>query len=154
MQAFCSANGNTYSLATLPATATAVTFDPYAAEQTGGLSWAMATYTLRVFDERGFGAGQTPGLMAPNSGLMWAMYRSQSYTPLSCAYSLVSAPLSLSLLWNADSLRRRTAWICAGCSGATEMMRSTTPLLVATLATLSAAALGGWYGVLAGADLR
>lgn len=83
--AFCSLNKITYTITTLPARATALTWDPYAQQQVAGYpAFAEATYTMQIYDERGPMAGPTAGLMSPNTALKFAMYKPQPYTPLAC----------------------------------------------------------------------
>jgi hypothetical protein len=76
--------GNTYPITTLPGTATAVVWSPYDVEQSGTVPLAIATYTLSMWDERGPKATPTGGRMSVHTGLSFALYRPQSYTPLSC----------------------------------------------------------------------
>lgn len=39
-------------------------------------------YTLAICDERGFGALREGGVFNPNTGLTFALYTTQAYTPL------------------------------------------------------------------------
>ncbi|PLW19207.1 hypothetical protein PCANC_10635 [Puccinia coronata f. sp. avenae] len=123
--AYCSLNKVSYTISTLPAQATAITWDPYALQQQPGFPlFAEATYTLQIFDERGMGAGPTPGLMAPSSQMKFAMYKPQPYTPLA-------------------------SWTCSTCSGAKGFFQNNSPVLLACALSLVTAIGGGWYGVLA-----
>jgi len=123
--AYCSLNKISYTISTLPAMATAITWDPYALQQQPGYPlFAEATYTLQIFDERGPGAGPTPGLMSPSSQLKFAMYKPQPYTPLA-------------------------SWTCSTCSGANGLFQNYSPVLLACGLSLITAIGGGWYGVLA-----
>ncbi|OAV96533.1 hypothetical protein PTTG_00981 [Puccinia triticina 1-1 BBBD Race 1] len=123
--AYCSLNKISYTISTLPAQATAITWDPYALQQQPGYPlFAEATYTLQIFDERGMGAGPTPGLFSPSSQMKFAMYKPQPYTPLA-------------------------SWTCSTCSGAKGFFHNYSPVLLACSLSLVAAVGGGWYGVLA-----
>ncbi|EJD39349.1 hypothetical protein AURDEDRAFT_116161 [Auricularia subglabra TFB-10046 SS5] len=121
-QAFCSINGNTYPITTVPPTATAVTWDPYAYEQSAGaIPLAVATYQLQVMDERGLQAVPQPGFFSPNQQVRFALYRPQPYTDL-------------------------PDWRCPDCSSA--VVRAVThPAALMVLVTTLALFLGGW-GVL------
>ncbi|KAG0150202.1 hypothetical protein CROQUDRAFT_652618 [Cronartium quercuum f. sp. fusiforme G11] len=125
LAAFCSLNKITYTIATLPATATALTWDPYDLQQTPGYpAFAVATYTMMIYDERGPTAPPVAGLMSPNSALKFAMYKPQPYTPLA-------------------------SWTCSTCSAAAPFS-TYSPALLACAVTLVTAIAGGWFGVLAG----
>ncbi|PWN37151.1 uncharacterized protein FA14DRAFT_112196, partial [Meira miltonrushii] len=100
VQAYCSENHNTYTIASsLAGTATAVTWAPYdfdqSAIQLGQPQLIQATYRLQIFDERGLSVGLQPGLFQPNTKVEFALYQPKPYTPISAG------------------------WICAGCNGAT-----------------------------------
>lgn len=101
-RAFCSLNGNTYDITTVAPTATSVTWDPYAYEQSpGAIPLAIATYQLQVMDERGPLAAASPGLFSPNQQVRFALYKPQPYTPLASKSSflcLVLSPVVLSFL--------------------------------------------------------
>jgi len=99
VQAFCSSNGNTYRVGptgaqgtvegVIPGTATQVVWDAFAQQNEPNANPLIpATYTLRIFDERGFTAGAAPGLLTPNSAVKFAMYKPADYTPI--AYSRVA----------------------------------------------------------------
>ncbi|QRV82278.1 transmembrane protein [Ceratobasidium sp. AG-Ba] len=97
VQAYCSQNGNTYPVGpanaqgtvegVIPGTATAVTWDAFA-QQTGpnGIPLVQATYTLRVFDERGVTAGIEPGKLQVNQNVKFAMYSPAAYTPIASGW--------------------------------------------------------------------
>lgn len=100
VQAYCSENHNTYTIASsLAGSATAVTWAPYdfdqSAIQLGQPQLIQATYRLQIFDERGLTVGLQPGLFQPNTKVEFALYQPKPYTPISAG------------------------WICAGCNGAT-----------------------------------
>lgn len=99
VQAYCSENKNTYTIASsLAGTATAITWAPYdfdqSAIQLGQPQLIQATYRLQIFDERGLSVGLQPGLFQPNTKVEFALYQPKPYTPISAG------------------------WICAGCNGA------------------------------------
>ena len=80
-------NGNTYPVGptngVIPGSATSVVWDVYGWDQSNPNSpLAQATYTLEIFDERGPDSSRSPGLLQPNSGLKFALYTPQSYTPI------------------------------------------------------------------------
>lgn len=81
LQAYCSANGFTYPVGPtqgLAGDTTQYAWNPYDYEQGQGANpLAEASYTLRIFDERGYGAAPTAGYMRPYAGTVFAMYRSQ-----------------------------------------------------------------------------
>jgi hypothetical protein len=100
VQAYCSENRNTYTIASsLAGTATAITWAPYdfdqSAIQLGQPQLIQATYRLQIFDERGLSVGLQPGLFQPNTKVEFALYQPKPYTPIS------------------------SGWICAGCNSAT-----------------------------------
>ncbi|KZV88729.1 hypothetical protein EXIGLDRAFT_580234, partial [Exidia glandulosa HHB12029] len=119
-RAFCSLNGNTYDITTVAPTATSVTWDPYAYEQSpGAIPLAIATYQLQVMDERGPLAAASPGLFSPNQQVRFALYKPQPYTPLA-------------------------SWTCPDCSSAFRTLSGVHPALVVVLVTTLAMFLGGW----------
>ncbi|GAA97791.1 hypothetical protein E5Q_04470 [Mixia osmundae IAM 14324] len=97
LQAFCSQNGFTYPVGPtngIPGAATQYIWNPYDYQVAAGATpLAQASYTLRIFDERGFYQTAAPGRMSPYSGTKFALYFPQSYTPLSswscpsCSYA-------------------------------------------------------------------
>lgn len=81
-------NGNTYPVGPtdgiIPGTATQVTWDIFSYQQANpSKPLAQASYTLSIWDDRGSDAPRVGGFLAPNSGLRFALYTTQSYTPLS-----------------------------------------------------------------------
>ncbi|KAG8742896.1 hypothetical protein FRC10_000755 [Ceratobasidium sp. 414] len=93
VQAFCSQNGNTYAVGPrnaqgtvdgiIPGTATQITWDAFAQQtEPNANPLVQATYTLRIFDERGLTAGNAPGLLTPNQNVKFAMYSPAAYTPI------------------------------------------------------------------------
>jgi hypothetical protein len=97
VQAFCSENGNTYAVGPrnaqgtvdgiIPGTATQVTWDAYAQQtEPNANPLIQATYTLRIFDERGLTAGIAPGLLSPNQNVKFAMYTPAAYTPIASGW--------------------------------------------------------------------
>ena len=82
-------NGNTYPIGPsngiIPGNAQNVTWYPYGYQtQNPGLPLAQAKYTLQIWGGSG-GISQipTPGYLAPNENLQFALYFPQAYTPLS-----------------------------------------------------------------------
>lgn len=94
-------NGNTYPVGPtdgiIPGTASSVVWDPYAYQQQLRNSQpplAQGTYTLNIWDDRGPNPPRAPGYLQPNTGLKFALYTPQPYTPLA------------------------SGWQCAACSNA------------------------------------
>ena len=92
VSAFCSSNGNTYPVGptdgVIEGAATQVVWDAYAYEQQqGAVPLAQAEYTLFINDERGPNSGLHAGLLTPNSGMKFSLYRPRAYVPLESAYS-------------------------------------------------------------------
>lgn len=88
VQAFCSENSNTYTLATsLPGTATGFTWAPYDYDQSAALQGSpqliAATYRLQIMDERGLNIGAQAGLFQPNTKVQFALYQPKPYQPIS-----------------------------------------------------------------------
>ncbi|KAH9985662.1 hypothetical protein BJV74DRAFT_946212 [Russula compacta] len=84
-------NGNTYPVGptngVIAGSATSVVWDVYGWDQSNPNSpLAQATYTLEIFDERGPDSSRSPGLLQPNSGLKFALYTPQSYTPIASGW--------------------------------------------------------------------
>ena len=105
VSAFCSSNGNTYPVGptdgVIEGAATQVIWDAYAYEQRqGAVPLAQAEYTLFINDERGPNSGLHAGLLTPNSGMKFSLYRPREYVPLESAYSLM---ISLRLLDDANT---------------------------------------------------
>ena len=80
-------NGNTYPVGpsdgVIAGDAQSVVWYPYGYQTANpGLPLAQATYTLLVFGPGGPSAAPTPGYLAPNSELQFALYTPQPYTPL------------------------------------------------------------------------
>ncbi|CAE6477585.1 unnamed protein product [Rhizoctonia solani] len=101
LHAYCTLNGNTYRVGptngagtvagVIPGTATAVTWDAFAQQtEAGAVPLVQATYTLRIFDERGYTVGAEPGLLNPNQNLKFAMYTPAQYTPIESGWRCVS----------------------------------------------------------------
>jgi len=81
LQAYCSQNGFTYPVGPTQGIAgdsTEYAWNPYDYEQSGGATpLAEASYTLRIFDERGYFAAPSAGYMRPYAGTVFALYRPQ-----------------------------------------------------------------------------
>ncbi|CAE6486871.1 unnamed protein product [Rhizoctonia solani] len=102
VHAYCTENGNTYPVGptnsagtvagVIPGTAMAVTWDAYAQQtEPGAAPLIAATYTLRIFDERGFTVAAAPGLLNSNqNNLKFAMYSPAQYTPIESGWKCVS----------------------------------------------------------------
>ncbi|KAG8698572.1 hypothetical protein FRC11_014337, partial [Ceratobasidium sp. 423] len=102
LHAYCTDNGNTYRVGptnsagtvagVIPGTATAVTWDAFAQQTEAGANPLIpATYTLRIFDERGFTVAAAPGLLNSNqNNLKFAMYSPAQYTPIESGWKCVS----------------------------------------------------------------
>ncbi|GAA5861796.1 hypothetical protein JCM8547_008555 [Rhodosporidiobolus lusitaniae] len=123
-EARCSANGNTYPVGTVAGSETSLVWDPYEYQQSANaVPFAQASYTLRVYDERGADATAQAGYFnGANSIINFAMYSPASYTSL------------------ADG------WSCAGCSAATQLLSH--PAFIAVPVTVALVLIGG-AGVLA-----
>ncbi|KAL8290066.1 hypothetical protein RQP46_003005 [Phenoliferia psychrophenolica] len=100
---------------------TELVWDPYAYQQTpGAIPFAQASYTLRVFDERGINAGPTAGrFYGANSIVNFALYSPAAYTPLS------------------------SGWTCVACSYAPSLSALSHPLVVALPVTVALMLIGG-----------
>ncbi|CEQ40479.1 SPOSA6832_02093 [Sporobolomyces salmonicolor] len=83
-EAICTANGYTYPVTTIAAAETSLVWDPWQyAQSPNALPFAQASYTLRVFDERGIQATAQAGLFnGANSIVNFALYSPAAYTPL------------------------------------------------------------------------
>ena len=92
-------NGNTYpvgpSNGVIAGDAQSVVWYPYGYQTANpSLPLAQAEYTLLVFAQGGPSAAATPGYLAPNSQLQFALYTPQPYTPLASGMLFSSYPLS------------------------------------------------------------
>ncbi|GBE87644.1 hypothetical protein BKA93DRAFT_829914 [Sparassis latifolia] len=81
-------NGNTYPVGPtngiIDGSVTSVTWDLWSYQQAHSATpLAVATYTLNIWGDRGPGAAMSPGQLSENSGLRFALYSPQPYTPLS-----------------------------------------------------------------------
>lgn len=116
-------NGNTYPVGPtngiIPGTATNVVWDPYSYQTSHpNLPLAQAEYNLRIWGDQGPDAPRAPGYLTPNSGLTFALYTPQPYTPIS------------------------SGWGCPGCSGALSQYISH-PAFAGIVATLLVMFLSG-----------
>ena len=80
-------NGNTYPVGPtngiIPGTATQVVWDVFSYQQANpSIPLAQTSYTLSIWDDRGPGAPRQGGFLSPNSGMRFALYTPQPYTPL------------------------------------------------------------------------
>ncbi|KAK4055731.1 hypothetical protein OIV83_000277 [Microbotryomycetes sp. JL201] len=123
-EAFCSANSFTYPVGPttgIPASETQLVWDPWAyAQEPNAIPFAQASYTLRVYDERGYGAAATPGYFnGANAIQYFALYSPAAYTPLA------------------------EGWRCVTCSFASVSKHLSHPLLVAVPITAALVLIGG-----------
>lgn len=92
----------------IPGSATEVVWDMYSYQQAHpNTPLPQAMCNLRIAGEGGFDARERPGMLKPDTGMAFALYTPQPYTPLSegwkctvcgSASSLASHPASISLL--------------------------------------------------------
>ncbi|KAJ3931997.1 MAG: hypothetical protein NXY57DRAFT_1004862 [Lentinula lateritia] len=116
------ANSFTYSLTSLPGTASSYIWTPYDYQQSHlATPLAQTTYSLQIFDDRGLGATTRPGYLSPNTALTFALYTPQPYTPLA-------------------------SWDCTVCSGSNSSFTAH-PAYVALIATFLVMFLSG-FGLL------
>ncbi|GAA5882119.1 hypothetical protein JCM16303_005613 [Sporobolomyces ruberrimus] len=120
-EARCTANGYTYPITTIAAAETSLVWDPYQyAQSPNALPLAQASYTLRVYDERGPDATAEAGRFNGNNAIVnFALYSPQAYTPLSAG------------------------WTCAGCSFASLTKTISHPLVIALPVTVALVLIGG-----------
>ncbi|KAM0745752.1 hypothetical protein T439DRAFT_136008 [Meredithblackwellia eburnea MCA 4105] len=123
-QAYCSANSYTYPVGPttgIPGDSTSLVWDPYSYQQSAGaIPFAQASYTLRVFDERGWAAAASPGYFyGPASVVNFAMYSPAAYTPLA------------------------SGWTCVACSYAPSLSVLSHPAVVAIPVTVALILIGG-----------
>ncbi|KAN0100170.1 hypothetical protein V8E55_000154 [Tylopilus felleus] len=115
-------NGDTYPVgnATIPGNAQSIVWDTYAYQTAHpNLPLVQAEYTLLIFGPGGPSAVATPGYLAPNSELQFALYTPQGYTPLA------------------------SGWSCGGCGGALEQFKAH-PASLALVTTLLVVFLSGF----------
>lgn len=126
-EARCSANGFTYPISVVPGAQTSLVWDPYAYAQSSpnAIPFAQASYTLRVYDERGADATAEAGRFNGNNAIInFALYSPAAYTPLA------------------------EGWTCAGCSAAARVVGGVGAEVWVAVALSSAAMLIGGAGVL------
>ncbi|KIK62375.1 hypothetical protein GYMLUDRAFT_41805 [Collybiopsis luxurians FD-317 M1] len=114
-------NSFTYSLTSLPGTATSFLWTPYDYEQTNHATLQPTFYSLQIFDNRGLGATAAPGSLSPNTALTFGLYTPQAYQPLA-------------------------SWQCTVCSGSSSSYTAH-PAYVALIATFLVMFLSG-FGLL------
>ena len=96
--AYCADNNVEYKVGptdgssnTLPGKATQVVWNPYEWQlQPGQTPFQQATYTLKIFDERGTGVALKAGYLTPYTGTKFGMYKPQAYTPFAGEYEIAS----------------------------------------------------------------
>lgn len=119
--ASCSQNGNTYPVGptnsagevdnVIPGSSTEIIWSPFDYEQQpGNTPLAAATYRLQIYDERGPAASQAGGRFSPYSGMQFALYRPQTYKPLS-EWNCVNCNAATRLALNPISLMLFTSLI-------------------------------------------
>ncbi|GAA5832032.1 hypothetical protein JCM3766R1_003694 [Sporobolomyces carnicolor] len=120
-EARCTANGYTYPITTIAAAETSLVWDPWQyAQSPNALPLAQASYTLRVYDERGADATAEAGRFNGNNAIInFALYSPQPYTPLA------------------------SGWTCAGCSFASLSKTVSHPLVIAVPVTIALVLIGG-----------
>ncbi|GAA6004689.1 hypothetical protein JCM11491_002196 [Sporobolomyces phaffii] len=120
-EARCTANGFTYPITTIAAAETSLVWDPWQyAQSANALPFAQASYTLRVYDERGPDATAEAGRFNGNNAIInFALYSPQAYTPLAAG------------------------WTCAGCSFASLSKTISHPLVIALPVTIALVLIGG-----------
>ncbi|BGP38919.1 hypothetical protein JCM10450v2_002879 [Rhodotorula kratochvilovae] len=125
-EARCSANGFTYPVGVVPGSQTSLVWDPYEyAQSPNAIPFAQASYTLRVYDERGADATAEAGRFNGNNAIInFAMYSPAAYTPMA------------------------QGWTCAGCSAAVRTVGAVGGGVWAAVAVSAAAVLIGGAGVL------
>ncbi|ORY91671.1 hypothetical protein BCR35DRAFT_298934 [Leucosporidium creatinivorum] len=123
-EARCSANSFTYPVGPttgIPGSETQIVWDPYEyAQSANAIPFAQASYTLRVYDERGIDAAATAGYFnGANSIVNFALYSPAAYTPLA------------------------SGWTCVTCSLAAVSAKLDHPLLIALPVTVALVLIGG-----------
>ncbi|SGY80457.1 BQ5605_C008g05392 [Microbotryum silenes-dioicae] len=123
-EARCTANSFTYPVGPttgIPASQTSLVWDPYAyAQSAGAIPFAQASYTLRVYDERGINAAATGGYFnGAQSVVYFALYSPAAYTPLA------------------------SGWTCVACSAAMITKHLSHPLVMALPVTIALVLIGG-----------
>ncbi|KAF8338636.1 hypothetical protein F5887DRAFT_982147 [Amanita rubescens] len=94
-------NGNTYAVGPtngiIPGSATSVTWDLYSYQQANpATQLVQGTYTLMIWGKGGPNAQLSPGQLAPNNNLRFAIYTPQAYTPLGSGWQCAICSGSLS----------------------------------------------------------
>jgi hypothetical protein len=118
-------NGNTYPVGptdgVIPGTATSVVWDPFAYDQSHpNTPLAQASYTLKIWDDRGLDSPRAPGLFQPNSALKFALYTPQPYTPIA------------------------SGWQCGGCVSGSISSYTTHPAFAGVMIMFITMFLSGW----------
>lgn len=110
INAYCSQNGYTYPVGPtsgIPGDSTQFAWNPYEYEQSAGATpLAEASYTLRIFDERGYYAAPSGGYMSPYIGTIFALYRPQKckLDGLSISRSVGVEDLTSACVWDDKGL--------------------------------------------------
>ncbi|KAI5480420.1 hypothetical protein MNV49_000995 [Pseudohyphozyma bogoriensis] len=103
--AYCSANSYTYPVGPttgIPGATSQYVWDPWGYQQSAGaIPFAQASYTLKVWDERGADAVATGGYFyGSNTVVNFAMYSPAAYTPLASGWTCVACSSAMGLLGN------------------------------------------------------
>ncbi|SCZ98182.1 BZ3500_MvSof-1268-A1-R1_Chr7-1g09044 [Microbotryum saponariae] len=136
-EARCTANSFTYPVGPttgIPASQTSLVWDPYAYVQSAGaIPFAQASYTLRVYDERGINAAATGGYFnGAQSVVYFALYSPAAYTPLASADGTGSLHFVVGI-----------GWTCVTCSAAMVTKHLSHPLVIALPVTIALVLIGG-----------
>jgi hypothetical protein len=76
----------------IPAGDTSYVWNPAVSQQAPGAPvFAVASYTLRVFDNRGFAVAPSAGYLSPYAGTVFGLYSPAPYTPLASGPCRLSA---------------------------------------------------------------
>jgi len=148
--ASCSQNGNTYPVGptnsagevdnVIPGSSTEIIWSPFDYEQQpGNTPLAAATYRLQIYDERGPAASQAGGRFSPYSGMQFALYRPQTYKPLSgmCESeggggdSFLVLDVGL-ICWHYCNRDFFSEWNCVNCNAATRLALNPISLMLFT----------------------
>ena len=160
--ASCSQNGNTYPVGptnaagevenVIPGSSTQVIWSPFDYEQNGAnVPLAAATYRLQIYDERGPTAAQAGGRFSPYSGMEFALYRPQAYTPLPGEFTSTGCNASAVVTDHYfGCLMMLPEWNCVNCNSATKLAMNPMALMLFTSLIML---VSGW-GLIGGAGRR
>lgn len=121
--AYCEQNKNTYQVGptagtsnTIPGNQSSIVWNPYEwSTRPGQPPFAMASYTLKIWDERGENSKQVGGYLAPYSKTVFGMYLPRAYTPLSgtlcTTIAFTDARMEMRNLLRRNDCHLPTSWI-------------------------------------------